>query len=221
MLQLRFLYIIRCNSNRIIYNVTISSSFQFPSQFPSQSPANSIFHSPPPGLFPQPGGVFVSLRRSSRSMCPRMMRVRRVSNANRPGSCSMRSGLQSSATTSIPSVGGAGRKGGLRESRGGIAMGKTGEEAPKKREFFQFSSPFSAKIPLFSPAMRRPKTLTRSGKEIGAEKTSRPTESTHDLREQTEGCPPPKARWRAAKRIAREFSPIETQRRVRKWLSGA
>ena len=46
MLQLRFLYNIRCNSNRIIYNVTISSSFQFPSQFPSQSPANSTIHSP-------------------------------------------------------------------------------------------------------------------------------------------------------------------------------
>ena len=42
MLQLRFLYIIRCNSNRIIYNVTISSSFQFP----SQSPANRTFYSP-------------------------------------------------------------------------------------------------------------------------------------------------------------------------------
>jgi len=80
-----------------------------------------------------------------------MMRVRRVSNANRPGSCSMRSGLQSSSTTSIPSVGGAGRKGGLRESRGGIAKGKTGEEAPKKREFFQFSSPFfSQNSPLFA-----------------------------------------------------------------------
>ena len=46
MLQLRFLYIIRCNSNRIIYNVTISSSFQFPSQFPSQSLANNTFPSP-------------------------------------------------------------------------------------------------------------------------------------------------------------------------------
>ena len=46
MLQLRFLYIIRCNSNRIIYNVTISSSFQFPSQFPSQSPANDTIYSP-------------------------------------------------------------------------------------------------------------------------------------------------------------------------------
>ena len=45
-LQLPFLYIIRCNSNRIIYNVTISSSFQLPSQFPSQSPANNTFHSP-------------------------------------------------------------------------------------------------------------------------------------------------------------------------------
>ena len=48
MLQLRFLYIIRCNSNRIIYNVTISSSFQFPSQFPSQSPANDTIYSPSP-----------------------------------------------------------------------------------------------------------------------------------------------------------------------------
>ena len=46
MLQLRFLYNIRCNSNRIIYNVTISSSFQFPSQFPSQSLANNTFPSP-------------------------------------------------------------------------------------------------------------------------------------------------------------------------------
>ena len=45
-LQLPFLYIIRCNSNRIIYNVTISSSFQLPSQFPSQSPANDTIHSP-------------------------------------------------------------------------------------------------------------------------------------------------------------------------------
>ena len=42
MLQLSFLYNIRCNSNRIIYNVTISSSFQFP----FQSPANSTIHSP-------------------------------------------------------------------------------------------------------------------------------------------------------------------------------
>ena len=46
MLQLSFLYNIRCNSNRIIYNVTISSSFQLPSQFPSQSLANNTFHSP-------------------------------------------------------------------------------------------------------------------------------------------------------------------------------
>ena len=45
-LQLPFLYIIRCNSNRIIYNVTISSSFQLPSQFPSPTPANSTFYSP-------------------------------------------------------------------------------------------------------------------------------------------------------------------------------
>ncbi len=140
-------------------------------------------------------------------MCPRMMRVRRVSNANRPGSCSMRSGLQSSATTSIPSVGGTGRKDTGRESRGGVAMGKTGEEAPKSGSFSCFLPHFSAKIPLFSPAMRRQKTLARSGREIGAEKTSRPTEPTHDLREQTERCPPPKARWRASKRIAKVFSP--------------
>ena len=42
MLQLSFLYNIRCNSNRIIYNVTISSFFLFP----SKSPANSTFYSP-------------------------------------------------------------------------------------------------------------------------------------------------------------------------------
>ena len=42
MLQLPFLYIIRCSSNRIIHNVTISSSFQFP----SQSPVNGTIHSP-------------------------------------------------------------------------------------------------------------------------------------------------------------------------------
>lgn len=119
----------------------------------------------------------------------------------------MRSGLQSSATTSILPVGGVVRKGSLRESKGGVAMGKTGEEAPKKRELFLFLPHFSAKIPLISPAMRRQKTLARSGREIGAEKTRRPTEPTHDLREQTERCPPPKARWRASKRIAREFSP--------------
>ncbi len=84
-------------------------------------------------------------------MCPRMMRVRRVSNANRPGSCSMRSGLQSSVTTSLSWAGGVVRKGSLRESRGGVAMGKTGEEAPKKREFFLFSSPFFSQIsPLFA-----------------------------------------------------------------------
>ena len=84
-------------------------------------------------------------------MCPRMMRVRRVSNANRPGSCSMRCGLQSLATTSILTVGGAGRKDTGRESRGGVAMGKTGEEAPKKRELFLFSSPlFSQNSPLFA-----------------------------------------------------------------------
>ncbi len=140
-------------------------------------------------------------------MCPRMMRVRRVSNANRPGSCSMRSGLQSLATTSILTVGGAGRKGGLRESRGGVAMGKQGRRHRISGNFSRFLPHFSAKIPLFSPAMRRPKTLVRSGGEIGAEKTSRPTEPTHDLRGQTEGCPPPKTRWRASKRIARVFSP--------------
>lgn len=84
-------------------------------------------------------------------MCPRMMRVRRVSNANRPGSCSMRSGLQSSAMTSLSWAGGAGRKDTGRESRGGVAMGKTGEEAPKKRELFPFSSPFfSQNSPLFA-----------------------------------------------------------------------
>lgn len=140
-------------------------------------------------------------------MCPRMMRVRRVSNANRPGSCLMCSGLQSSATTSIPSVGGAGRKGCLRESRGGVAMGKQGRRHRKSGSFSCFLPHFSAKIPLFSPAMRRQKTLARSGREIGAEKMSRPTEPTHDLRGQTEGCPPPKARWRASKRIAKVFSP--------------
>ena len=84
-------------------------------------------------------------------MCLRMMRARRVSNANRPGSCLMCSGLQSLATTSIPSVGGTGRKDTGRESKGGVAMGKTGEEVPKKREFFQFSSPlFSQNSPLFA-----------------------------------------------------------------------
>jgi len=84
-------------------------------------------------------------------MRSRMMRVRRVSNANRPGSCLMCSGLQSLATTSILTVGGAGRKGGLRESRGGVAMGKTREEAPKKLPLFRFSSPlFSQNSPLFA-----------------------------------------------------------------------
>ena len=154
-------------------------------------------------------------------MCPRMMRVRRVSNANRPGSCSIRSGLQSSATTSIPSVGGAGRKGCLRESRGGVAIGKTGDDAPKRREFFLFSSPFfSQNSPLFA-GNAKAENFGAKRERDGPEKTSRHTEPTHDLREPTESCPPPKARWRAPKRIAKVFSLIETQRRVRKWLSGA
>ena len=84
---------------------------------------------------------------------------------------------------------------------------KQGRRHRKSGSFSCFLPHFSAKIPLFSPAMRRQKTLARSGGEIGAEKTSRPTEPTHDLREQTERCPPPKARWRASKRIARVFSP--------------
>lgn len=140
-------------------------------------------------------------------MCPRMMRVRRVSNANRPGSCSMRSGLQSSAATSIPSVGGAGRKDTGRESRGGVAMGKTGEEAPKKRELFLFSSPFfSQNSPLFAGNAK--------AENFGAKRERdwrREDEPSYGANTRSKGAngtlPPPKARWRASKRIAKVFSP--------------
>lgn len=86
-------------------------------------------------------------------------------------------------------------------------MGKTGEEAPKKRELFPFSSPFfSQNSPLFA-GNAKAENFGAKRERDWPEKTSRPTEPTHDLREQTERCPPPKARWRASKRIAKVFSP--------------
>ena len=100
-------------------------------------------------------------------------------------------------------------------------MGKTGEEAPKKRELFLFSSPFfSQNSPLFAGNAKAENCGAKRERD-GPEKTSRHTESTHDLREQTERVPPQRARRSASKRIAKVFSLIETQRRVRKWLSGA
>lgn len=86
-------------------------------------------------------------------------------------------------------------------------MGKTGEEAPKKRELFPFSSPFfSQNSPLFA-GNAKAENFGAKRERDWPEKTSRHTEPTHDLREQTERCPPPKARWRASKRIAKVFSP--------------
>lgn len=85
-------------------------------------------------------------------------------NANRPGSCSMRSRLQKFGHD-IDSVGRRARgEKAASEKQGGIAMGKTGKESTEKAGVFPFSSPFPAKIPLFSPAMQGP--ATRSGKRL-------------------------------------------------------
>ena len=69
-------------------------------------------------------------------------------------------------------------------------MGKTGEDAPKKRELFLFSSPFfSQNSPLFAGNAKAENCGAKRERDW-PEKTSRHTEPTHDLREQTERCPP-------------------------------
>ena len=101
-------------------------------------------------------------------------------------------------------------------------MGKTGEEAPKKRELFLFSSPFFSQNspPLFA-GNAKAENFGAKRERDWPEKTSRHTEPTHDLREQTERCPHRKHDGGRRNESPRYFPPIETQRRVRKWLSGA
>ena len=85
--------------------------------------------------------------------------------------------------------------------------GKTGEEAPKKRELFLFSSPFfSQNTPLFA-GNAKAENFGAKRERDWPEKTSRPTEPTHDLRGQTARCVQRETRWRASKRIAKVFSP--------------
>lgn len=100
-------------------------------------------------------------------------------------------------------------------------MGKTGEEAPKKRELFLFSSPFfSQNSPLFA-GNAKAENFGAKRERDWPEKTIRHTGLTHDLREQTERCPHRKHDGGHRNESPRYFPPIETQRRVRKWLSGA